>query len=225
MKRDSITIVLVSESKEPLTMEFSIKEMVLMVIFLILLLAASVYSLVNFKNLKSQHYQLTNTIQSLKADLAEREDQINKLSEKIDSQKSLILTVGRQDTAAVLPGSTNGEIRIESLKVEIAEQGLSLNLRLVNLSQNEKLLSGYLMIIVEHQSGEYDKFGTFPEFALASGQPIDYLEGDTYAIRNYKWVTARIPLTKEPEEYQTMKFLVFSDEGEILLYDKRALQW
>ena len=80
MKRDSITIVLVSESKEPLTMEFSIKEMVLMVIFLILLLAASVYSLVNFKNLKSQHYQLTNTIQSLKADLAEREDQKNKLS-------------------------------------------------------------------------------------------------------------------------------------------------
>ena len=225
MKRDSITIVLVSKSREPLTMEFSIKEMILIVIVLILLLGVSVYSLVHFKNLKSQHYQLTNTIQSLKADLAEREDQITKLSEKIDSQKSLILIVNPQDTAAFSPGSTNGEIRIESLEVEIAEQGLSLNFRLVNLAPNDKLLSGYLMIIVEHQSGEYDKFGTSPEFALASGQPINYLEGDTYAIRNYKWVTVQIPLTEEPEEYQSMKFLVFSDKGEILLYDNRVLHW
>ena len=225
MKRDSITIVLVSKSREPLTIELSIKEMILIAIFLILLLGVSVYSLVHLKNLKSQHYQLTNTIQSLKAGLAEREDQITKLSEKIDSQKNLILMLNRQDTAAVSPGSTKGEIRIESLKVEIAEQGLSLNFRLVNLVPNNKLLSGYLMIIVKHQSGEYDKFGTYPELALASDQPINYLEGDTYTIRNYKWVTAQIPLTEESEEYQSMKFLVFSDKGEILLYDNRVLQW
>jgi len=225
VKRDSITIVLVSKSREPLTMEFSVKEMILTCTLLLLLLGASIYSLVNYKNLRNHNYRLNTTVQSLKADLREREGLISELKRKFEEQKNLVMIVERQDTAAVSPGSNNGEIRIEGLRVEALEQGLSLDFRLLNTAPEEKVLSGYLMVIVEHQSGDYDKFGTFPEFTLTSGQPIDYLEGDTYAIRNFKRVTTEIPLSEEPEKYASIKFLIFNENGEILLYDNRALQW
>ena len=225
MKHNSITIVLVSKSREPLTMEFSVKEMILTCTLLLLLLGASIYSLINYKNLRTHNYRLNTTTRSLKAGLREREDLISELTRKFEEQKNLIMIVDRQDTAMVFPGTVNGEIRIEGLKVEALEQGLSLYFRLLNTSPKEKILSGYLMVIVEHRSGDYDKFGTFPEFTLTSGQPIDYLEGDTYAIRNFKRVTARIPLSEEPEKYASIKFLIFNESGEILLYDKRALQW
>jgi hypothetical protein len=225
VKRDSITIVLVSESREPLSLEFSLKEMILIAAFLILLLGASIYSMLNFKDLKSEQSHLTNTIQSLNAELAEREDRISMLSEKIDAQKNLVLLVDRQDTTAASPSLANDEIKIEDLEIESLDRGLSLNFRLLNSSQEKELISGYMMIIVEHQSGEYDKFGTFPEFPLASGEPINYQDGDTYAIRNFKRVTTRIPLVEEPEKYRSMKLIVFSDEGEILIYDNHILEW
>ena len=225
MKRDSITIVLVSESREPLTLELSLKEMFLIALLMILLLGASIYSLVNFKDLKSEQSRLTNTIQSLNAELADREERIKTLSEKIDAQKNLILVVDRQDTTAASPSLANDEIKIEDLKIESHDKGLSLDFRLLNSSQEKELISGYLMIIVEHQSGEYGKFGTFPDFPLASGQPINYQDGDTYAIRNFKRVRAQILLAEEPEKYRSMKFIVFSDEGEILMYDNQILEW
>ena len=225
MKRESITIVLVSKSREPLTMEFSVKEIILIATFLILILGASVYSLINFKNLKSQHNRLTSTVQSLKAELAEREDRISKLLlEKSEAQKKLTL-ISRRDTTEISPETTTGEIKIGNLEVASLERGLSLNFNLVNSTHDNRQLAGYLMIIVEHNSGAYDKFGTFPKFAMTSGQPINYLEGDTYSIRKFKTVNAQIPLSEEPENYNSLKFLVFSEDGEILLYHNRVLEW
>lgn len=206
-------------------MEFSVKEMVLIVAFLALLLGAAVYSLVSFKDLKTEQNRMTASIQSLKAELAEREDRIAKLTEKFAAQQDQVMIVGRGDTTAVSPASNNGEVKIEDLEVKKLERSLSLSFRLVNNSQKEQMLNGYLMVIVEHKSGEYDKFGTFPVFTLASGQPIDYHEGDTYSIRNFKLVNARIPLADQPEQYSKMKVLVFSEAGEILLYDNRVLEW
>ena len=130
-----------------------------------------------------------------------------------------------QDSAKFKPGYRSGDILIEDLKVAAEKDNLLLDFRLVNNTRKDRLLSGYLLIIVEHRNGQMSDFLTFPEFELSPGEPLNYRLGDTYAIRNFKNVTAAVPLGDHPTEFTNLKFLVFNEEGGLLLYDNRALQW
>lgn len=226
MKRDTFTVVLVTESREPLTIEFSIKELLLISILLLTLIGAAVFSFVNYRKLKNQYTQIQGTIELLEQNLQSREKQITELQGKVESQKGLVLLVGpQQDTSMVSPGINTQDVLIQDLKVNTREDSLFLSFNLINNTKQDKLISGYLIIIAEHKSGTYDKFGTFPGFKLQSGEPLNYRLGDTFAIRYFKVVQAAINLPDSPANYNRLKVLVFSDEGRVLLYDRRVLEW
>lgn len=223
MKRDTITIVLVSKSREPFTIEFSIKELVLIAVFLLTLIGAAVFSMVNFRKLKTQHTELRSSVQMLQENLSKREGHISELKSKLEAQKELILLIGaNSDTSEVAPGEYSKDIQIENLETETSGDSLYLRFQLVNKSQEEKLYSGYVLIVVEHSSGDLSKFSTFPEFEMAPGRPLTYRLGDTYAIRKFKTIDVGIGLSDKPSNYNKIKFLVFDNEGEVLLYNYRT---
>jgi hypothetical protein len=222
VKRDTITIVLVSESREPFTIEFSFKELVLIVVFLLTLIGAAVFSMVNFRKLKAQHAELNYSVQMLKENLSKQESHINELKAQMEAQKELILLIGaNSDTSEVTPGEYSKDIQIENLETDTIGDSLHLRFQLVNNSLEQRLYSGYLLIVVEHSSGDLSKFGTFPEFNMAPGRPLNYRLGDTYAIRKFKMIEAGIGLLDSPANYNKIKFLVFDSQGKVLLYDNR----
>ncbi|HUU29249.1 MAG TPA: hypothetical protein VM123_15695 [archaeon] len=226
MKRNTFTIVLVSENREPVTVEFSIKEIVLACVLCLTLISAAVFSIINYKSLKTQHYQLKNSIELLQQNLQERETRLAELKDKLESQKGTILLAGAsQDSLQDFSAKNSEDILIQELEVHPVENGLLLNFHLINNTQQDKLLSGYLLIIVEHQSGDLSKFGTFPKSELDAGKPLNYRLGDTYAIRKFKLVEALIKLPDNPVNYNKIKILVFNEDGDILLYNSRFLDW
>lgn len=226
MKRDTITIVLVSENREPFTIEFSIKELVLIVVFLLILIGAAVSSMVSFRKLKAQHAELISSVQMLKEDLSKREGHISELKSKLDAQKELILLIGaNNDTSEVMPGEYSKDIQIENLETDTSGDSLYLRFQLVNKSREKRLYSGYLLIVIEHSSGNLSKFGTFPEFEMAPGKPLNYRFGDTYAIRKFKTIEAGIGLSDNPSNYNKIKFLVFDNQGAVLLYNYRTFSF
>ena len=223
MKRDTITIVLVSESREPFTIEFSFKELILIAVFLLTLIGVAVFSMFNFRKLKAQHAELNYSVQMLQENLSRRESHISELKSQMEAQKELILLIGaNSDTSEVMPGEYSKDIQIGNLETETSGDSLYLRFQLVNNSLEQKLYSGYLLIVVEHSSGDLSKFGTFPEFNMAPGRPLNYRLGDTYAIRKFKTIEAGVGLLDSPSNYNKIKFLVFDSQGEVLLYDNRT---
>jgi len=114
VRRDTITIVLVSENREPFTIEFSIKELVLIVVVLLTLTGAAVFSMVSFRKLKAQHAELTSSVQMLKEDLSKREGYISELKSKLDAQKELTLLIGANNDTCLLYTSPSPRDRTRS---------------------------------------------------------------------------------------------------------------
>lgn len=226
MKRDTINIVLVSESREPFTIEFSIKELILIAVFLLTLIGAAVFSTVNFRKLRGQHAGLTASVQMLKEDLTKRENRIGELRNKLEAQKELILLIGtNSDTSEVVPGEYSNDIQIENLETETSGDSLFLRFQLVNKNREERLYSGYLLIVVEHASGNLNKFVTFPAFQIVPGRPLNYRLGDPYAIKRFKPVQVGVRLLDNTSNYNNIKFLVFDNVGGVLLYDNRRFSF
>lgn len=226
MKRNSITIVLVPKTREPLTLELTIRELALAFLLLAAVLFSAGYSVYRFRDLNTEYSQLTSNLYSLKAELKEKEHLLRSLKSDLESKKGLILLVdGSQDTTVLRDNVVSPEIRVDDLRVENIDRSLSLDFRLTNTTDNERLMSGYLMLIAEHGSGEFDLYGTFPDFALSSARPVIYSQGESYSIRRYKQVEARLTLKDDPENYKSVKFLAFNENGQLLLHDSRALRW
>ncbi|MEA1997555.1 MAG: hypothetical protein U9N45_07935 [Gemmatimonadota bacterium] len=226
MKRDSITIVLVPDNRKPLTIELTIKELVLAALLLLILLSAATYSIIAYNRLESRHEQLKSSVITIEENISEREARISELREKLSSKDDLVVLVGEgRDTSEVFPGYKSNDILIGNLEVQAEEEGLCVTFDLINNTPDDRLLTGYLLLIVEHRSSEIDRFGTFPEFRLEHGVPLDYRVGNTYAIKRFKTVQAEVTLIEEPENYSKVRFLVFDEEGGVLLYDTNILDW
>lgn len=226
MRRDSITIVLVPETREPVTMEFSLRELVLLFLALVAIFSSAGYSIYRFRDIRHEYSMLNNEFHTLKIDLKEKENQLETLKGELESRKGMILLVdGKQDTTALSALPSSDQIRVEDILVSPRDHGISLGFKLTNITADERTLNGYLMVIAEHKSREIDLYGSFPELNLNRSQPVMFNLGDSYSIRRFKQVEAMVPLKDIPENYTSFKILAFNDNGEILLNDSRVLRW
>jgi hypothetical protein len=216
---------MVSETREPVTIELSVKEMVLAAVLVLCLVAASVYSVVNFRQLRSEHQQLASSAQILREQLAARAARVDSLRQQVEQNRGAVLVVGQNnDTTMVSPGSYSERMVIEDLKVEPENDSLLVSFRLVNNGQDEQLAAGYLVLLAEHDSGDLRRYGSFPNLDIMPGNALNYSSGDSYAIRRFKFVEAAIPLEDVMSHYKRLKVLVFDNSGELLLYQDLRLK-
>ncbi|MCE5270496.1 hypothetical protein LLH00_04360 [bacterium] len=227
MRRDSITIVLVPETREPMTMEFSLRELALFFVLLLTIFSSAGYSLFRFRDIRREYSSLSSEFHSLKIDLKQKENQLESLKSELDSRKGLILLVdGKQDTTELSSVVSSNQLKVEDVQVRSQDtHSLSLGFRLTNTTPDERPLNGYLMVIAQHKSGDVDMYGTFPELNLERSRPVVYSLGDSYSIRRFKQIDALVPLKDSLENYTALKILAFNDNGDVLLNDSRVLHW
>ena len=224
MTRDTITIVMVSETREPVTIELSLKELILAVVLVLCLAGGSAYSVVNYTRLKSEHQLLAGSAQMLREQLTEREAKVESLRQQIESRKGAVLVVGQNnDTTQVEPGAYSERMAIEDIQVSPADDSLRVSFRLVNNGADDELATGYLVLLAEHDSGDLKRYGSFPKLDIMPGNALNFSSGDSYAIRRFKLVEATIQLEEQPSSYNKLKVLVFDRQGELLLYQDLRL--
>jgi len=227
VRRDSITIVLVPETHEPMTMEFSLRELALLVVLILAIFSSAGYSLFRFRDIRREYSSLNSEFHSLKIDLKQKESQLENLKSELDSRKGLILLVdGKQDTTELNSAVSSNQLKVEDVQMRSPDShSLSLGFKLTNATPDERPLNGYLMVIAQHKSGDIDMYGTFPELNLERSRPVVYSLGDSYSIRRFKQVDAVVPLKDSLENYTSLKILAFNDNGEVMLNDSRTLRW
>ncbi len=224
MNRNTITIVMVSQKREPLTLEVSVKEMVLALVLVLSLAGAAVYSVVNFNQLRSDHQQLAASAQILREQLASREARVDSLQKQVEQRRGALLIIGvNSDTMEVSPGSYSDRITIEKLQVTPSADSLLVSFKLINNSESEQSAYGYLVVLAEHDSGLLERYGTFPDIEVLPGNALSFTSGDSYAIKRFKQVDAAITLEDMPSKYNRLKVLVFDQQGELLLYQDLRL--
>ncbi|MBW7994985.1 MAG: hypothetical protein FVQ81_00145 [Candidatus Glassbacteria bacterium] len=224
MKKNTITIMMVSNRHEPLTIEISIKEVVLAFVLVICLATAAVYSMVNYNRLKTEHQQLAGSARILREQLVQREARVDSLRSLVEKRRGAVLVIGANgDTMEVSPGSYSKRITIEELMVMPEQDSLKVSFRLVNNGEDESVATGYLVLLAEHDSGILDRYGTYPDFQVLPGNALNFTSGDSYAIRRFKLVEVAIPLEDRPASYSRLKVLVFDHQGELLLYQDLRL--
>jgi len=215
---------MVSEKREPLTIELSVKELVLAVVIVLCLAGAAVFSVVNYNTLKTEHRQLASSAQDLREQIASRQARLDSLQKKVEQRRGAVLVVGaNDDTTEVAPGAYSDLISIEQLQVEPADDSLLVNFRLVNNSPDDRTADGYLVLLAEHDSGLLDQYGTYPDFEILPNNALNFTSGDSYSIRRFKVVEAAIALEDRPSKYSRLKVLVFDQQGELLLYQDLGL--
>ncbi len=224
MKKNTITIVMVSAKREPLTLEVSVKEIVLMLVLMLSLAGTTVYSVVNFNRLRAEHRQLASSAQILREQLANREARVDSLQKQVDQHRGALLLIGgNSDTMEVSPGTYSDRITIDGLQVTSSNDSLLVSFRLVNTGEREQSASGYLIVLAEHDSGLLEHYGTFPDIDVLPGNALSYSSGDSYSIRRFKQVRASISLGDRPSKYNRLKVLVFDRQGALLLYQDLRL--
>lgn len=226
MRRESITIVLVPENREPMTIELSFRELLLALVLLLSLAGAATWSVINYRRMLAEYDSLQGTVERLESELASSEQRVAEIKGKLESQQGMIAVGDSSQNAVALPAGTgDGSVRIEQFAVQAAGRTLEVRFNLLNGAAQDRLLSGYLMILAEHESGDFGQFGKYPPFELGADQPLDYRLGDSYAIRRFKHVEARIQLPDDPARYPRLRILVFGEDGRIILYDRKQLEW
>jgi hypothetical protein len=215
---------MVSAKREPLTLEVSVKEIALLLVILLSLAGAAVYSVVNFNTLRSDHQQLAASAQMLREQLASREARVDSLQKQVEQRRGALLLIGaNSDTMEVSPGSYSDKITIEELQVMPSNDNLLVSFRLVNNNESEQSANGYLVVLAEHDSGLLERYGTFPDIVVLPGNALSFTSGDSYSIMRFKQVDAAIMLGDSPEKYNRLKVLVFDQQGELLLYQDLRL--
>ena len=220
MKRDSITVVLVTETRQPMTLEFSVKELVLVLVLLLSLISACIYSIVDLKNIRSRQSRLSSTIVDLNSELSNKKDSIQLLRSELDQRKSLILMIDQQgDTLNLdnLSGMTDEKISVKELETTSETNTLNLSFKLLNHDVNQLPVDGYLIVIAEHKSSKYALYSSFPNIEFSADSPLNFRDGDSFSIRNFKPLDITIRLKDDVQNYSRVKFYAFDSDGEILM--------
>lgn len=220
MKKDTITVVLVTETRQPMTIEFSVKELVLVVVLLLSLVAACVYSIIDLKKMRNRQSKLSSTIVDLNSELTNKKDSIQFLKVELDQRKSLILMIDEQgDTLNLdkLSGLTDEKVSVQDFKIDSGNNTLNLSFQLLNNDVSQMPVDGYLIVIAEHKSSKYALYSSFPQIEFTASSPLNYRDGDSFSIRNFKPLDISIRLKDDVQNYERVKFYAFDRDGEILM--------
>lgn len=154
------------------------------------------------------------------------EDQLEEGKPKVE-QPSDVSKVQPTDTVKAKPKPGMAYYHDEKLKVERLKVGwlkgkrgqtlLIFSFNLVNVTGDRRLLSGYIVVVARNISISPRVYGAYPQMDLRWGLPIDYRQGDHFAIRHLKRIKGTIEQPDNCPRFNEIVIYGFSDQGSLLL--------
>lgn len=116
------------------------------------------------------------------------------------------------------PGKRIGDVvGVEDLTVTKQGTKLTVQFRLVKLSEGESPADGHVYIIAMNGSTQPPQFWTYPKVALREGVPVEYQRGEYFKIRRFKMIRGVYFLDTEAERPSSIKVIVYDTSGELML--------
>lgn len=105
------------------------------------------------------------------------------------------------------------------------EKGLEVTLEFENPSDTYERARGYVFAVARSSGSAVSDLGVYPWNAeLEGGVPSDYTEGTHMVYRKDHVVRGFIPYTKGEGYYDSLRVLVYSEDGDVLIDQTYALE-
>jgi hypothetical protein len=78
----------------------------------------------------------------------------------------------------------------------------------------ESVISGHIFIVVKPRASVALPWLAFPKTALRDGSPVNFTEGDSFAISKYKVISNHVPIQNV---YDSVLVYIFSNNGTLIL--------
>jgi hypothetical protein len=111
-------------------------------------------------------------------------------------------------------------VDIQDLNMEKEGSKLMVSFKVVNTLGDETPVSGYVHIVAVNKKSEPPQLLSYPKVALRNGVPVDYDDGQFFAIRHFKTIRGEYFLDTEDEVPSTIKVYVYDSGGALMLEEK-----
>ncbi len=229
MKKNHLTIIFMKDTRQPVTLEVSIKLLILIVVLLLGSASTYAFFIRGYLTLNSDNQKLELIIRSLKTDIGRLQSTINRMKTEDDQTASSV----QPAPSAAMPESqeVQSDENVTSAPESIAIENLNLNYDSVTgqadyyfilhkIAEDEEVARGYLFLALkDSKTGEVR--ASFPDTEYRTGKPVDFHRGDRFAIRRFKEYKGVLQFSNPPD---ILEVKVYSDMGDLLLNFRRRIQ-
>ncbi|MCE5271590.1 hypothetical protein LLH00_09950 [bacterium] len=224
MKKNHLTIIFMKDTRQPVTLEVSIKLLILIVVLLLGSASTYAFFIRGYLTLNSDNQKLELIIRSLKTDIGRLQNTINRMNTEDETASSA-------QSAAAQTQEAPPDENVAATPENIAVENLNLNYDSVagqadyyfilhKIAEDEEVMRGYLFLALkDSKTGEIR--ASFPEAEYRTGKPVDYRRGDRFAIRRFKEYKGVLQFANPPD---ILEVKVYSDTGDLLLNFRRRIQ-
>jgi len=220
VKKNHLTIIFMKDTNKPLTMEVSIRVIILLVVILIVFVSTYVFFIRGYRALTADNDELEVKIRSLKYQISKLESDISKLGQQ---GGTTIRSMNLSGTAIVLKDSLpeKQDIAVRDLRLEAnpIDGKLKFYFVLDNTTEDNRMVRGYVFVVLKDlENQQYYK--SYPVTEFRRGRPLNYSFGDPYSIKRFKEYRGVLDLE---ERADILEILVYSDVGELLFTIRHEL--
>jgi len=213
VKKNHLTIIFMKDTNRPLTLEISIKLIIVGIAAFLFLVTTYIFFIRGFHSLNLDNEELEVKIRSLNYQISKLKSDISKLSRE---GGPTIRSMNLSGTAIVLQDSLpeKKEVAVRDLKLEAnpIEGKLSFLFVLDNTTDDNRMVRGYVFVVLKNiENQKYYK--SYPVTEFKEGRPLNYSLGDPYAVKRFKQYRGVLELE---EEADLLEILVYSEIGELL---------
>jgi hypothetical protein len=211
----------------------SLWTVILLAAFLLVFITASVMAINQYLNLRPQNrsqeeriHQLEKDTRILRRDLERSRQYAALLEEAMVSEREAPQepkgSPEAKTSAAPVPAvpeeTSHKVVGIEDLTIGKRGSTLTVQFRLVKVSEGDGYASGHVHMIAMDTEVEPPQFWTYPKVALRDGVPIDYERGEFFKIQRFKMMRGMYYLDEESDLPSRVRVLVYNTSGDLMLH-------
>jgi hypothetical protein len=220
MKKNHLTIIFMKDTNRPVTLEISIKLIILLIALFVVFSSTYVFFIGGYHKLSHDNRELEEKIRSMKFQISKLESDISKL----DSESGPgINSMNLSGTAIVVedPLEKKREVGVQELKLESnpIDGRLKFYFILNNTTDNNRMVRGYVFVVLKDVDNP-NYYESYPKVKFINGHPQNYHLGDPYSIKRFKEYRGVLELK---EDADILEVFVYSEVGELLLRIRHEL--
>jgi len=108
-------------------------------------------------------------------------------------------------------------VDIDDFTVHKNGSDLDVHFKVINLHQDEAVISGYIHVIAIDSKSDPPKLWPYPKTTLQNGIPVNYKKGESFAINRFKIIEGKYSSESKADGPSLIRVLVYDKLGNLSL--------
>ncbi len=156
-----------------------------------------------------------------KTELDAAQKEIAGLKEKLRNYDNQFIAIGQKPPDGKRDDSKPYDVAVEQFRMRYHPEDTSYHFQFVLRASALKRgkASGYIFIMLRSSRPGYENGQAYPSIGLKDRRPVNFKDGEHFAISRQKTIQGAIKKIPGPNIYETADVLIYSDDG-MLLWEK-----